>query len=184
MEALGRLKDISRDWQSNRLVLAFELDSFSGEEINEILNEPKLSITARKHREKRSVNANSYFHVLASKISGKLGTSQTHEKNRLIREYGQWEFVDGKIPTIRMKPEYEEHMLDFLGVHVQVIRREPDSVVFGMMRGSHTYDTKEMATLIDGAVTECKELGIETLPPEELERMKATWKPGTSGKTA
>ena len=44
-----------------------------------------------------------------------------------------------------------------------------------MMRGSHTYDTKEMSRLIDGAVFEAQALGIETLPPDELERMKQQW---------
>ena len=32
-----------------------------------------------------------------------------------------------------------------------------------------------MATLIDGVVSECKELGIETLTPRELEVMKQKW---------
>lgn len=41
--------------------------------------------------------------------------------------------------------------------------------------GSHTYNTKEMSRLIDGVVTSCNELGIETLPPVELKRMKEQW---------
>ena len=41
--------------------------------------------------------------------------------------------------------------------------------------GSSTFNTKEMSVFIDGIVSECKELGIETLPEEELERMKAQW---------
>jgi hypothetical protein len=50
----------------------------------------ELDVIARPHREKRSLNANAYFHVLSGKIAEKLGTSLTHEKNRLIREYGQY----------------------------------------------------------------------------------------------
>jgi hypothetical protein len=44
------------------------------------------------------------------------------------------------------------------------------------MRGSHTYDSREMSRLIDGTVSEAKELGIETLSPAELERMKQQWR--------
>ena len=40
-----------------------------------------------------------------------------------------------------------------------------------MLRGSSTYNTEEMAHLIDGLVSECKEVGIETATPEELSRM-------------
>lgn len=40
-----------------------------------------------------------------------------------------------------------------------------------IMRGSHTYDTAEMAALIDGTIAEAKALGIETLTPAQLEEM-------------
>ena len=42
-------------------------------------------------------------------------------------------------------------------------------------KGSHELNTAEMAKLIDGTVYECKEAGIETLTPNELERMKGLW---------
>ena len=41
--------------------------------------------------------------------------------------------------------------------------------------GSSKYDTANMSRLIDGIISECKEQGIETLPPEELERLKQQW---------
>ena len=41
--------------------------------------------------------------------------------------------------------------------------------------GSSTFDTKEMSVFLDGIVSECKELGIETATPDELERMKQKW---------
>ena len=44
-----------------------------------------------------------------------------------------------------------------------------------MLKGSSEYDTKEMSRLIDGLASECKEMGIETMPPEELERMMAAY---------
>lgn len=44
-----------------------------------------------------------------------------------------------------------------------------------LLAGSSTYDTKEMSELINGLVSECKEQGIETLPPEELARMMAEY---------
>lgn len=35
--------------------------------------------------------------------------------------------------------------------------------------------TKEMSRLIDGIVSECKDLGIETMTPEGLTRIKEAW---------
>ena len=42
--------------------------------------------------------------------------------------------------------------------------------------GSSEYDTKEMSILIDGIVQECKQLGIETMSPDELKSLKESWK--------
>jgi hypothetical protein len=41
--------------------------------------------------------------------------------------------------------------------------------------GSSSYNTKEMSQLIDAVVQDCKDLGIDTMTYDELERMKATW---------
>ena len=41
--------------------------------------------------------------------------------------------------------------------------------------GSSTYDTKQMSRIIDMAVQDAEALGIETMPPEELESLLAQW---------
>ena len=41
--------------------------------------------------------------------------------------------------------------------------------------GSSTFDTKEMSVLLDGVVSECEAIGISTLTPNEIERMKQEW---------
>ena len=46
-----------------------------------------------------------------------------------------------------------------------------------LLKGSSEYDSQEMSQFIDGIILDCKDLGIETLPPEELARMMAAWNP-------
>lgn len=41
--------------------------------------------------------------------------------------------------------------------------------------GSSTFDTKQMSRLIDNIVQDCKELGIETLTPQQLDALKEEW---------
>lgn len=41
-----------------------------------------------------------------------------------------------------------------------------------MIRGSSTYDTKEMSILLDELIQEAQNLGIETLTPAELEEIR------------
>lgn len=181
MEARGKVTAISRDWMRGRWTLTLDLDDMPGESMDEIASLEEVAVSIGKPRKKRSLNANAYFHVLVSKIAEKLGASNTDVKNRLIREYGFFEYQeDGKIPIWRVKAEYESSILSRELVHFRVIGREyiggEEYIKAAIMRGSHEYDTKEMARLIDGTVQEARELGIETLPPEELKRMVEGWK--------
>jgi uncharacterized protein YjiK len=46
---------------------------------------------------------------------------------------------------------------------------------YKVYRGTHTYDTKEMAKLIDGTIQECKNVGIETATSDEIAHMQMLW---------
>lgn len=184
MDATGRINDIHRDWKTDKLVVSFLLDNVPSD--IEAIQGCDLDITARKHRRKRSLNANSYFHVLVTEIAGAVGDTNTSIKNRLIREYGAFEYINGLIPTFLLKAEYEADMMVREDIHVKVIAREhkdgEDWVRCAFMRGSHTYNTAEMSRLIDGTVEEAKGLGIETLTPDKINHMKMLW--GTSNEVS
>ncbi len=131
-----------------------------------------VDIDIKEHKDRRSLNANAYFHKMVDELRQKLRISFAACKNQLITSYGQMEYVDGEPLTYGTKapPEY---MRERSEVHMRLFRAEPDGwnwyVVY---RGTHTYDTKEMSILIDGTIEECKEQGIETMTPNELERLK------------
>ena len=44
-----------------------------------------------------------------------------------------------------------------------------------MWVGSSKYDSKEMATFIDGIIQEARDLGIDTDTPEQLARFTERW---------
>ena len=171
MEARGRLKDLYKDVMTGQFVISFMVNSPPDEALD-----GELDITARPHREKRSLSANAYFHVLAQEIGKRTGRGATHEKNRLIREYGCFLYIDDYIPTVSLKPEYEDTALDMETVHLKTVERG-DLVKMAVMRGSHTYNTAEMAHLIDGSVNEAKELGIETWDAKRIEHTLSLWTP-------
>ena len=41
--------------------------------------------------------------------------------------------------------------------------------------GTSVYDTEQMSRILDSVINECKLQGIETLTPDEIERIKQTW---------
>lgn len=129
----------------------------------------------KEHKELRSLNANSYFHVLCDKLRQYNRVSMARQKNELIAAYGQLEYMDGEQVVIKSQIPPEK-MLDQEHLHLKFITYKNDGYFYRVCRGSHTYDTSEMAKLIDGTVEECRAAGIETLPPRELERLKAAWR--------
>lgn len=139
--------------------------------------EKDLDITLKLYKEKRSLNANAYFHLLAEKIAGVQKVTHTEIHNQLIADYG---FMDEEITNIILDDAIDWRRIETLHLKPTSATRMMDNGrlyrVYYVMRGSHTYNTAEMSRLIDGTVSEAKELGIETLSPNELERMKQAWK--------
>lgn len=139
---------------------------------------PGATWDVKEHKEKRSLDSNSYFHVLCDKLRQKMTPplSMAACKNHLITSYGQPEYdengnmvyLKANIPTDKMQE------IEYL--HCQPVKSESETVIFyRVYRGSHTYNTAEMAQLIAGTVDECRALGIQTATPTELQRMAAAW---------
>lgn len=135
-----------------------------------------LDIELKIHREKRSLNANAYFHVLVQKIAAVQHVTHTEIHNQLIADYG---FMDEDIKNLILDNAIDWRRIETLHLKPTSATRVMDNGrlyrVYIVMRGSHTYNTAEMSRLIDGTVSEAKELGIETLTPEQLENMKRSW---------
>lgn len=183
MESKARLLDISIDYETHRPRLTFEVET-SLADVDK-LRGSDLRLTAKKWREKRSLDSNAYFHVLVGKIAESVSSSVTETKNELIMEYGQLDLdADDKPTTIIMRDDIEWKKIDALHLRPTTATKVLDDGklyrVYLVMRGSHTYDTKEMSRLIDGTVEAAKELGIETATPEELARMAAAWEKKTA----
>lgn len=182
MESKGKLINVTRDILSGKLNVTFQLSTEPIDELNELAKMDAVDITAKKHKKKRSLDANAYFHVLVGKIADKLRISKTHCKNILIGRYGQQDFLENGQPIVIKSNVSVEKMLEQEFLHTVPCGTKTENgievVFYKVFRGSHTYDTKEMSILIDGTVQEAKDMGIETIPPEELERMVSKWRKG------
>ena len=179
MDTTGRLIGINRDFMTNKLNVTFQIETEPIDELNILSTLDAIDITAKKHRKKRSLDSNAYFHLLVGKIADKLGISKTRCKNILIGRYGQQELLEDDQPVVLKTNISVEKMLEqeFLHCFPCGCKQEngTEVVFYKVFRGSHTYNTKEMSILIEGTVQEAKDLGIETLPPAELERMVSRW---------
>lgn len=180
MEIKAKLTGISLDYKNGLPRFEFSAVEKVPIELVEELKDVILSVSVKKWRRRRSLDSNAYFHVLAGKIAEKLNTSLTEIKNHLISEYGQYEKLDDGLMPVIMKDSIEWEKLETTHLKPTAATRTLDDGklyrVYYVMRGSHTYDSAEMARLISGTVSEAKELGIETATPAELEHMAELWR--------
>lgn len=179
MDVTGELKDVQRDWKSDKYTVSFSINERITQEMIDGIKEGKLSIKVVKYREKRSLNANAYFHVLVGKIAEAVTISKARAKNILLAKYGQAQLLpDGEVMIYKTNAPVE-YMQELETIHSMPVKFGEENgkevVFYKIFRGSHTYDAKEMSVLIDGTVADAKELKIETLTPDELERMKSSW---------
>ena len=162
----GRILDFSMSFGGKqRITLELDTDFREG---YEALKEAELEISIKKWRAKRSKDANAYFHVLVNQIAVARGLSDDEVKRDLIVDYGTIARddhgdkigfklpasvdVDGIYPYTRMYKEVEENGKSFK--------------CYLVYKRSSDMDTKEMAHLIDGAITVARELNIDTDTPD------------------
>lgn len=184
MDFTGRFVSISRDLASGEYIAILRVKQDVVRAYERLKNCDLLDIIIKKHREKRSLDANAYYWQLTTKLAEALHVSKPFMHNQLLRRYGQLEYFDGRIVTVTIpdtekaqnKADEDEY------THLQPtsqVRLGNDKIMYRtykLLRGSHDYDTAEMSKLIDGLVSECKEAGIETLTPDELDRLKEEWR--------
>lgn len=149
--------------------------------VNDELRAQDLDISLTKHRKKRSVRQNAYYWSLLSECAGVLRIPLPEMHNRILREYGQPFAVDGKIVYIPFEDSEgtERELLQATTYHVcptSYVKDGNGGVTYRwykLLRGSSDYNTAEMSRLVDGLIEKAKELGIETMTPDELEQMRA-----------
>lgn len=177
MELTGKISDLSLDFVSGKTKLTIEVNERQRLKVgyDELKDCEKLSIKIVKFREKRSLDANAYFWVLADKLAEKLNTTKEDIYRNIIKEIG------GVSETVCIKNEAVETLCqkwacNGLGWQVDTFPSKlPGCTNVILYYGSSTYDKAQMSRLIDNIVQDCKAVGIETKTPEELERLKDLW---------
>ena len=140
---------------------------------DKLLEEGKgLNVKIEQYRNKRSMDANGYVWVLCNKIAEVIGSTKEKVYMNIVRDVGQFEVVPIKEEAMeRWIYNWESKGL---GWQVEILG---ESRIEGYVNtvnyfGSSVYDTREMAILIDEVVREAKDLDVEVITPDELEKMK------------
>ena len=171
MKLTGKIVDTSIDFKTGlpRITLAVNEKGEMMNGYDDIKDLEKLDIEIKPYRDKRSLNANAYAWKLITEIGNVLHVSKEEIYLLMLKRYGQSQMISvlAEIP---------------LGGYIKYYSEAGESTLNGKLfkhykvyKGSSEFDKAEMAILIDGIVSEAKELGIQTETPEQLALMVARW---------
>lgn len=135
-----------------------------------------VRLTLTKWRERRSKDANAYFHLLADKLADAMRMSKPRMKNYLLYRYGQkCRDKDGNLVVIKTNAD-EDELIERSDIHCWYLKNADDGTpMYVLLEHSRYFDTREMSVLIDGTVEEAKAQGIDTMTPDEIEEIKQKW---------
>lgn len=124
---------------------------------------------------KRSLDSNAYCWVLMDKLAAYYRVPVTEVYKNFVREIG------GNSEIVCMLEKAVDTFCkswerNGLGWQTEVMPSKIEGCQnVKVYYGSSTYDTVQMSRLIDLVVQECKDAGIETLPPDELNNLLGQW---------
>ena len=181
MESKGRIVETETHWLNQndistiRVVIEMPF-TFDTQEMLDNLRDKDLKVSMCQWREPRSKTASAYFHVLSDKLADYMRMSKPKMKNYLLFHYGQKVRDENNDLVIIKTNANEEELISRTDIHLWYLRDAPDGTpMYVLLQSSRYLDSLQFSILLDGVIQECKNVGIETLSPAEIQRMKEKW---------
>lgn len=172
MNFTGKIQNIAKDWNTGQFHITFSVNEPSAiNQVDSIRECEKLSIEAKKYREKRSLDANALLWLCLGRIADALRADKWNIYLQMLKRYGKFTYICVKPNVVdAVKQQWRE--CEVIG---EVDINGQKAVQMLCYFGSSTYDTKEFSSLLDGVISEMKEMGIETPTSEEMRRAIELW---------
>jgi hypothetical protein len=176
-ELTGKITNVSMNYLNQKMQVTLELNERNStmDMLDELKGHDLLDLKFGKFKQKRSLDANAYCFVLIGKIAEKTRLPKEEVYRNAIKEIG------GNYDVVCIQNKAVDSLCNSwrkmgLGWQTDTF----DSKIEGctnvvLYYGSSTYDTGQMSRLIDNIIQDCKSLGIETKPQEELDSLLKGW---------
>ena len=152
-------------------VKSYQLPAIVAEEARTLNPVFMYDLVIKKHRDKKTLSQNAYFHKLIDVLSREMSCSFTRMKNEMIGSYGTVLSLTDVMITV--PPEI---LREWERPHAKYIKTEIITNINGVKSAGHWYrlyknvedmNTAEMARLITGTIQECENLGLDVATPDE-----------------
>ena len=171
MEFTGELKGIVRDWNTNQFNITLSInENFAISEIDK-LKDDKLSIKIVKYRKKRSLDANALLWHCLGEIASSLQADKWDIYLQMLKRYGKYTYICVKPNMVdAVKAQWRES--EVIG---EVNINGSEAIQMLCYFGSSTYNTKDFSVLLEGVISEMKEMELETPLSEDMKRALEEW---------
>lgn len=168
MEFKGNIENITRDLKgAYNVTITTESNISSLSEIKDEL----LDVEIKKHRKKRSLNANGLLWACLSEIAKVLRTDTWSVYLQMLKRYGTYTYICVKPDAVEgVKKQWRE--CEEIG-DIDINGQKATQLL--CYYGSSSYNTQEFSVLLNGVFAEMKEMGLTTPDEEKLERALEQW---------
>ena len=175
METTGKLTGVTVDFMTRKLNVTFQIDSQPIDALNELQKCDFLDIVAKKHRKKRSLDANAYFWALCDRLSEKLNIPKTEIYKGYIKEIG------GVSEVVCVQDKAVEKLCsgwqrNGIGWQTDTMPSKIEGCTNVVLYyGSSTYANAQMSRLISMLVEDCNAQQIPNITEKEYQEMMRRW---------
>ena len=171
MEFTGNLKGIQTDWASGETIISFTINEKTALQEVDKLKDKKLSIKAVQYREKRSLDANAMLWACLGEMAAVLRTDKWEVYLQMLKRYGKYTYICVKPNVVEaMKAQWRE--CEEIG---KIDINGKEAVQMLCYFGSSTYDTREFSVLLDGVISEMREIGLQPPASGDMKRALEEW---------
>lgn len=137
------------------------------------IKEKSFDIEIKEHRERRTLDANAYFHLLVNKIAQVLKIGNDECKFNMNLEYGTPMKIDEHTLFACKVPKEADikSIIKYPKFIKSVVENGKELYIYMAYKETHTLDKAEFSRLIEGTVYEAKQLNIETLDEIEFKQL-------------
>ena len=175
---IGRLRDLTRT-MDGKYVISAQVDG-DPRDLFDALKDAEIDIDIKKHRNKRSLDANAFCWALCSDIGKAMKPPLPKEEvyRNAIRGLGKYDLYLSKEESAEaFSSAWSKIGTGWFCEKAGESKEHPGFVWLFAYRGTSCYDSKEMGILLDGLVDDAEQMGLQIpLGKKEIERLKNDWR--------
>lgn len=134
-------------------------------------NGKTLTVEIKVKRKRRSLDANAFLWEVLADMAAKLKTSKDELYLIMLERYGVFDhYIVKPVAVDRVKRQYK--VVRDLG---KVTVNGVTGIQLQVYPGSSTYDSKEFSVLLDGVLSEAKEMGLHYINDADKALLLEDW---------